>query len=271
MPLPAAFGLGLPLTARAFRHGMLYELSRLGPMRVEGVFDMQQGIGRKLARLVAANKRIVILAVCAIVFVALLEDVLEGELGRIDTAAYAVIVERLRADWLTPIMEAISALATPVSLIVLLLVVVAFAPGKRPGACAAVNLVLVFVLNQTLKFIVQRPRPDGFQLAVEQGFSFPSGHSMVAMAFFGLLVWMVWHYESDRATRIGCSIAFGLVIVLVGMSRVYLGVHYASDVLAGFCVSLAWLAIYTRVAAPLFLGPGPRHGASSGDEGDRSA
>lgn len=218
---------------------------------------MARDVGRRLGRLVVANKRIVILAACAIVFVALLEDVLEGDLSRIDSAAYAVIVERLRADWLTPVMEAISALATPVSLVVLLLVIVAFAPGKRPGACAAVNLVLVFLLNQALKFAIQRPRPDGFQLAVEQGFSFPSGHSMVAMAFFGLLVWMVWRYEPDRATRIGCAAAFGAVIVLVGVSRIYLGVHYASDVLAGFCVSLAWLAIYTRVAAPLFLGPAP--------------
>lgn len=216
-----------------------------------------RSIGRRLGRLIVANKRIVILAACAIVFVALLEDVLEGDLSRIDSAAYALIVERLRADWLTPIMEAISALATPVSLVVLLLVIVAFAPGKRPGACAAVNLVLVFLLNQALKFAIQRPRPDGFQLAVEQGFSFPSGHSMVAMAFFGLLVWMVWRYEADRATRIGCAVAFSAVIVLVGVSRIYLGVHYASDVLAGFCVSLAWLAIYTRVAAPLFLGPTP--------------
>ena len=218
---------------------------------------MARSIGRRFGRLIVANKRIVILAACAIVFVALLEDVLEGDLSRIDSAAYALIVERLRADWLTPIMEAVSALATPVSLVVLLLVIVAFAPGKRPGACAAVNLVLVFLLNQTLKFAIQRPRPDGFQLAVEQGFSFPSGHSMVAMAFFGLLVWMVWRYEADRATRIGCAVAFSAVIVLVGVSRIYLGVHYASDVLAGFCVSLAWLAIYTRVAAPLFLSPTP--------------
>ena len=76
---------------------------------------MEQGLGRKLWRLVVENKRLVILAVCAIVFVALLEDVLEGELGRLDRAAYALIVERLRADWLTPVMESISALATPVS------------------------------------------------------------------------------------------------------------------------------------------------------------
>ena len=218
---------------------------------------MAEAFGSRLWRLVVKNRRLIILAACAIVFVALLEDALEGDLSRIDSAAYALIVERLRADWLTPIMEAVSALATPVSLIVLLLVIVAFAPGNRPGACAAANLVLVFLLNQALKFAIQRPRPDGFQLAAEQGFSFPSGHSMVAMAFFGLVVWMVWRYEPDRATRIGCSVAFGAIIVLVGVSRIYLGVHYASDVVAGFCVSLAWLAVYTRVAAPLFLGPAP--------------
>lgn len=212
----------------------------------------------RIVRLVVKNKRIVILAVCVIVFITLLEDVLAGDLSRIDAAAYELIVERLRAEWLTPIMESISALATPVSLIVFLLFIIAFAPGRMPGACAATNLILVFLLNQTLKLVIQRPRPDGFQLAIEQGFSFPSGHSMVAMAFFGLLVWMVWRYESDRVTRIVCTLAFGSVIILVGISRIYLGVHYASDVLAGFCVSLAWLALYTHIAAPLFLGPIPQ-------------
>lgn len=220
-------------------------------------------MGHKLASLLRANKRVVVLAICVVVFVALLEDVLEGDLLRIDAAAYALIVERLRADWLTPVMEAFSALATPVSLIVFLLVIAAFAPGRRPGACCAVNLVLVFALNQALKLAIQRPRPDGFQLAVEHGFSFPSGHSMVAMAFFGLLAWMVWHYESDRVMRIGCVAAFGVIVVMVGISRIYLGVHYASDVIAGFCVSLAWLAIYTRVAAPLFLGSAPPQRALS--------
>ena len=76
---------------------------------------------------------------------------------------------------------------------------------------------------------------------------------MVAMAFFGLLVWFVWRYEQDRRMRVGLCAAFLLVIVMVGLSRVYLGVHYASDVVAGFCMSVMWLAVYTRVAVPLFL------------------
>lgn len=229
----------------------------------------QESLSSRLARLAYANRRLIIVAVCAVVFVALLEDVLEGELMRLDSAAYQLIVEGIRTDWLTPLMEGFSALATPVCLVVMLLVIAAFAPGRRPGLCCALNLVLVACLNVVLKLIVQRPRPEGFRLAEVDGFSFPSGHSMVAMAFFGLIVWFVWHYEKDRAARWLLCIGFALVAVMVGVSRVYLGVHYASDVVAGFCVSLAWLAVYTRLAAPLFLGEGRARGTEDLSEGRR--
>ena len=113
--------------------------------------------------------------------------------------------------------------------------------------------VCVVVLNTVLKVIVQRPRPAGFRLISESGYSFPSGHSMVAMAFFGLLIWMVWRYHRRDVMRVVWCVCFGLVIAMVGISRIYLGVHYASDVLAGFCVSLIWLIFYTRVIAPAFV------------------
>ncbi|HJI81713.1 MAG TPA: phosphatase PAP2 family protein [Eggerthellaceae bacterium] len=207
----------------------------------------------RLKDIVLKRKRILIIGACIILFIELLDDVLEGDLMTLDLLAKAFFVENLRADWLTPIMESISALATPVSLLVLLLIIVAFAPGKRPGMFCTVNLVLVVLLNVLLKELVQRPRPENINLVVETGFSFPSGHSMVAMAFFGLLVWLVWHYEKDRTLRLACCAGFLLIILLIGISRIYLGVHYASDVLAGFCISLAWLAMYTSVAAPFLL------------------
>lgn len=208
---------------------------------------------KRVGDLAVKNKRLVILAVCAIVFVELLDDILEGDLMRLDALAYWFFVENLRNEAITPLMESFSNLATPLALIVMLLLIIAFAPGKRPGLCCAVNLVLVFLLNQLLKAIIQRPRPEGINLVIESGFSFPSGHSMVAMAFFGLLIWLIWKYKKDRDVRIACCICFGLIIVMIGISRIYLGVHYASDVIAGFCVSLAWLAVYTRIVAPLFL------------------
>ena len=144
-------------------------------------------------------------------------------------------------------------LASVVVLAVMAAVIAALAPGKAPGWCVAVNLVCVVALNTVLKYLVQRPRPDGFRLISESGYSFPSGHSMVAMAFFGLLIWMVWRYHRRDVMRVAWCACFGLVIVMVGVSRIYLGVHYASDVLAGFCVSLVWLVFYTRVVAPTFV------------------
>jgi membrane-associated phospholipid phosphatase len=216
----------------------------------------------RLARLVRKNLRLIVLGVAVIVFIALLEDVHEGDIMRLDLAAYQLFVVKMRQPWLTPIMEAISELALPVVLLVMLLVVEAFAPGRRPGLCAAVNLLCAVGLNALLKQIVQRPRPEGFRLIAETGYSFPSGHSMVAMAFYGLLAWMVWHYEKDRFVKWLCVTGFCLVIVAVGLSRIYLGVHYASDVIAGFCVSIAWLIVYTRVFAPLFL---PERGEGQAD------
>ena len=218
--------------------------------------ELAQG-ARDVARgslgLLRQNPRVAVLLVASLVFVWLLGEVASGEIMRLDTLAYELIVERLRSDALTPFMEAFTSLASVVVLAVLAAVIAALAPGKAPGWCVAVNLVCVVVLNTVLKAIVQRPRPDGFRLISETGYSFPSGHSMVSMAFFGLLIWMVWRFHRKDVMRVVWCVVFGLVIVMVGVSRIYLGVHYASDVIAGFCVSLVWLVFYTKVVAPALL------------------
>lgn len=186
-------------------------------------------------------------------FLAVFQNMLAGDILRLDYYAYRIFVVYMRRGWLTPIMVSFSELALPVVLLVMLLAVQAFAPGRRPGLCAALNLVGVVILNQVFKFLVHRPRPEGFRLIAESGYSFPSGHSMVAMAFYGLLAWMVYRYERDHLVRRVCVTGFGIVVVLVGISRIYLGVHYASDVIAGFCLAFAWLALYTTIVAPLLL------------------
>ena len=226
----------------------------------EPIAAQTERTGRAFLHLARKNLRWIIFAVAVIGFIAIFEDVAQGQIMRIDAIAYTFAVAYLRNDALTPIMESISNIASVTSLLVLLLVMVAFAPGRRPGICACLNLGLVLVINQLIKHLVARPRPDGFRLVAESGYSFPSAHSMVAMAFFGLMVWMIWHYGRSRSIRWIGTVGFSLVIVLIGFSRIYLGVHYASDVIGGFCISLAWLAVFTRTIAPLLL-------AERGDEG----
>ena len=199
------------------------------------------------------NVSVIVLAIVAVIFIAILREVAEGEIMRLDTLAYQFFVVRLRSEWLTPIMEGFSSLASPAVILVMAIVVAAFAPGSKPGRCVVLNLACVLVLNQALKFIVQRPRPDGFRLVSEIGYSFPSGHSMLSMAFYGLLIWFIWRYETNRAMRRVWCATFAVIIVMVGVSRIYLGVHYASDVIAGFCVSFAWLMFFTRIVAPALM------------------
>ncbi len=213
----------------------------------------KESILRGALRLARENRMIIVLSIALLVFVYLLQNVMSGDIRRIDGIAYQFFVVRLRRDWLTPIMQSFTSLSAPVVLAVMLIVVAAFAPGRMPGRFAAANLVGIVALNYALKEIVQRPRPEGFRLIAETGYSFPSGHSMVAVAFYGFLIWLIIRYEEDRLQRWIWSLALFFVVIMIGISRVYLGVHYFSDVVAGYCVAAVWLVVFTRIIVPAFL------------------
>ena len=76
-----------------------------------------------------------------------------------------------------------------------------------------------------------------------QGFSFPSGHALNSVAFYGLLIYLAWQNIRNPIWKWFATCALLLVILLIGMSRVYLRVHYASDVLAGFAMGFMWLML----------------------------
>ena len=223
------------------------------PDEKPGALQVTRSFLSDVLSLLRRNLRMVVIVLAAVIFLWLLDEVAEGEILKLDTLAYRFFVEYLRSDAMTPIMEGFTSLSSVAVILVMALVVACFAPGRAPGRCVCANVIGALVINQVLKFIVQRPRPEGYRLAVETSYSFPSGHSMISMAFYGLLIWMVWKYERDNILRHVWCCLFAVIIVMVGLSRIYLGVHYASDVLAGFCVSLLWLAFFTRTIAPVFM------------------
>jgi len=212
-----------------------------------------KGALRVVLRVMRENLLTIVLSVALLIFVYLLQNVLSGDIRRLDGIAYQFFVVRMRRDWLTPIMQSFTSLSSPIVLTVMLVVVAAFAPGRMPGRFAMANLVGIVVLNYALKEIVQRPRPEGFRLIAESGYSFPSGHSMVAVAFYGFMIWLIMRYEEDAILRWVWSLALFFAVVMIGISRVYLGVHYLSDVIAGYCVAAAWLVVFTRIIVPAFL------------------
>lgn len=108
-----------------------------------------------------------------------------------------------------------------------------------------INLGLILLLNFILKQIFIRPRPE-LMLVKEFGYSFPSGHAMVSMAFYGLFIYILFHININKILKYFLSLLILSLIILIGMSRIYLNVHYVSDVLAGFAVSVIYLILFTK-------------------------
>ncbi|AYA37058.1 phosphatase PAP2 family protein [Hymenobacter oligotrophus] len=97
-------------------------------------------------------------------------------------------------------------------------------------------------LNLLLKTFYNRPRPV-LPLTSASGLSFPSGHAMISASFYGLLIYVTWRHVRSRTWRWLLMAGLAVLILLIGLTRVYLRVHYASDVLAGFAAGGLWLLI----------------------------
>ena len=190
------------------------------------------------------NLKWIILFVCLIGFLALAEDVFNKEIMIGDIVGYKVISILLISDFATPIAKFITNLGGAIFLIVLTVLLFILIKNKKIGASILGNLVIVTALNQLLKFILHRPRPTEYRIIEAIGYSFPSGHSMVSMAFYGYLMYLAYKYIKNKYLKWTIIIVLSLLICLIGTSRIYLGVHYTSDVLGGFLISISYLVIY---------------------------
>lgn len=100
------------------------------------------------------------------------------------------------------------------------------------------------VLNQAMKFIFRRPRPDVTLHLIDQGgYSFPSGHAMGSIIVYGALIFLIVRLSNNKKRNRIAVLALSLLIGLIGMSRVYLGVHFMSDIIGGFSLGAAWVAL----------------------------
>lgn len=200
----------------------------------------------KVVQLTKDNKKWIIVTICFIIFVAVLEDVFDNELIKMDTTIFNVI-KLTRSDYATSVFKMITAFGSAPVFITITLLILIFIKNKRVGVMVSLNLLAVGALNQIFKYIVQRPRPIESRLIEESGYSFPSGHSMVSTAFYGLIIYFIFKYVKNKMIRNICCVLLSILVLLIGVSRIYLGVHYTSDVIAGFVFSIAYLIIFITI------------------------
>ena len=199
------------------------------------------------------NLKWFVLFIALIGFLALAEDVFNKEIMNGDIIGYKIISTFLISDFATPIAKFITNFGGAIFLITLTVILFILIKNKKIGLSIFSNLVIITVLNQLLKRILQRPRPTEFRIIEETGYSFPSGHSMVIMAFYGYLIYLIYKYVKNKYVKWILIVLLSILICSIGVSRIYLGVHYTSDVLGGFLVSISYLVLFISTVNKFFI------------------
>lgn len=187
--------------------------------------------------------------VCGIgilIFATMVVMLLTNNVTSLDNSIYNIIISS-KSDVMTMFMTIITMMCNTEFIIVATLLLVLFIKNKKMGGMIASNVVLCSVINTIIKHIFLRPRPVGIKLIEQGGYSFPSGHSMMAVAFYGLLIYIIWNTKWRNVWKIFTTTLLVILILLIGISRIYVGVHFASDVIAGLSISLSYLIIFIEL------------------------
>lgn len=202
---------------------------------------------KKIEKVLKENYKIIIGIICIIIFVGLIREIFKEETMKIDSFIYNIVVQKMRNPILTSIFKILTNLGGTYVLITISIIAILFSRKNKILLWIPINLILITILNILIKNVIQRSRPIGYRLIDETGYSFPSGHSMISTAFYGLIIYIIWKKINNKWLRNTLIILLSSLILLIGLSRIYLGVHYSSDVIGGFVISIFYLMIFTLV------------------------
>jgi undecaprenyl-diphosphatase len=194
-------------------------------------------------------------AIATLIFFGWLADeVLEGDAKHFDEVTRAAI-HQLASPALTIVMRGFSFIGSTIALTIgTIIVVVRFAMKNlgREAKLFAITMIGAALLNITLKLTFKRARPEPFfNLSLPETYSFPSGHSLTSAVFFGALAAILTARIKSKRTRTAIWIVSTLMFLTIGFSRIYLGVHHTTDVIAGFAAALIWILVVRFVEIQL--------------------
>lgn len=176
-----------------------------------------------------------------LLFVKVSTEILQTETAFVDII-FSQIIYSIRSPELTKVMMFVTNFGLDYALFGagLIVVLLTLVKHKKEAFLFSVVLLMGLVINLSLKLLVQRPRPEMMPLIIESTYSYPSGHAMNSLVFFALIAFYMYHFSRNKKLSIAVAGGCGVMVGLVGFSRVYLGVHYPTDVLAGYVAGFWW-------------------------------
>lgn len=190
----------------------------------------------------------IILILCLVIFAIFTYKVVADKTIYIDDTVYNYISNNIINEKRTNIVKVITNITSPLMVIITALILIIVIKDKKIKISLVIILLGVTIINNLIKVIVARPRPDINRLVRETGYSFPSGHSITSMVFYGYLVYLIYKYIDNKKIKIPLMIFLIILIPIIGLSRIYLGVHYTSDVLCGFLLGIVYLILFISIS-----------------------
>lgn len=165
-----------------------------------------------------------------------------------DGVIYDFISKYFISDDITPCIKFITWFGSVTGIILVTIISIIIIKNKKINISLGICLTLGVIINNVIKIIIARKRPDINPLMIENTYSFPSGHSMISMILYGYLIYLTYsHLKNNKYKWILISI-LTILIFSIGFTRIYLGVHYVSDVIGGFVLGIAYLIMYIDIS-----------------------
>ena len=186
-------------------------------------------------------KKKIFIGILSIIFISILILVLLNKIDNIDNLIYQRIYS-LRSDLWDTIFKTITRFGNTLNVLCITIIIFLLV-DRKTQRLLGINIMVTVFLNQFVKQIIRKPRPDHIRLIHQGGYSFPSGHAMISIALYGFLIYLLITKPCNKYLKVFGIPILILLIIGIGCSRIYLGVHYPSDILAGYSLSLIILIL----------------------------
>lgn len=195
------------------------------------------------------NKKLYISLGLLILFIIITLLVRAGSFDMIDNSVHAYLV-RFTSEVTTNIMKVITFFGSTLWMVILTAIVfigLLFFKKNRHAYVTLSMIVLSTIMNNVVKIIIKRPRPTYMPVGMESSYAYPSGHTMASVTLYGLIMFFIIKSNIPKKYKWIYSVFLGLLIILIAISRIYLGAHYFTDVIGGALLSSALLMLFSYI------------------------
>lgn len=181
------------------------------------------------------KKYLIIISILLLIFLSMLGVVLFDKSLVFDSSIYETLMG-FRCSFLDILFKTITWFGNPITIIGLVVIFIVIFRNKD-SLLLTISALDSVILNSIIKHVVKRDRPNILRLVSESGYSFPSGHAMISVCVYGFLFYLAMVRIKNKYLRWVSCLILGFLIFGIGISRVYVGVHYASDIIAGYALA----------------------------------